>query len=120
MATNSTRAVTIAFTGDIQATNVFNAAANASTPASITIHSLPAGANTITLPASPGAAVVGATIIPPAGNTSTIALKGIAGDTGVPLHKTDPTSITFDSPPPASFVLTVTGATINGLRIVWT
>lgn len=117
MATNATRSVTITFTGDIVASNSFSAAANASTPASVTIHSLAAGDNTITVPTG-GATVKGATIIPPAGNVQAIILKGAGGDTGITLSKLDPASISFETAP-ASFILNA-GGIITGLRIVWT
>lgn len=44
------------------------------------------GTNPITLPT--GFTINGVDIIPPAGNTTSITLKGVAGDTGVPLHLT--------------------------------
>lgn len=119
MAVNTLRTVTVTFTGDINATNSLPASPNGASPGSITIHSLAVGANTITLPTG-GSTVLGATIIPPAGNTATLTLKGIAGDTGIVIHKTDPTVITFDAAAiPANFVLN-SSAIVNGLRIIWT
>lgn len=117
MATTSTRVVTITFTGDINATNAFNAASNGSTPASVTIHTLAMGDNTITVPTG-GSTVKGACILPPAGNVQSITLKGAGGDTGVGLSKLDPTGIAFETAP-ASFILNA-GGVITGLRIVWT
>lgn len=116
MAVNATRTITIAFTNDINGTQTLNAAANASSPGSITIHTLAPGDNTITVPTG-GSTVKGATIIPPAGNTNAIILKGVGGDTGVTLSKVDPTSIGFETAP-ANFVLNA-GSTIAGMRIVW-
>ena len=119
MAVASTRIITITMSGDINVPSMsFSAAANAVAPGDIDVFSLTAGANTITLPTG-GSTPKGATIIPPPANVQTITLKGITGDTGIALHKTDPTSISFDTAPPASFVLTV-GGTIDGLRVVWT
>ena len=118
MAVTASRTVTVTFVGDINATNAIVAANNASSPGSITIHSLAAGTNTITLPTG-GSTPKGALIIPPTGNTQAITLKGVAGDTGVALGKTDPTSLSFDAPPPANFVLNA-GGVIDGLRIIWT
>lgn len=116
MSVSATRVVTIAFSGDIQATNALNATPNGASPGSITIHTLSIGDNTITVPTG-GSTVKGATIIPPAGNTQAITLKGVGGDTGVVLSKLDPTSLAFETAP-ANFILNA-GGTITGLRIIW-
>ena len=119
MATTSTRSTTLTFTGDVTATLVETAAANATSPGQVQIiASLASGANTITVPTAVGFVPTAVTIIPPAANVVTITLKGITGDTGVALHLTDytilalPTSVT-------SFVLTVGVAGIVGLRLIW-
>ena len=117
MATTSNRTVSISFSGDLVSNLSFAAAANSTSPGSITIFTLSAGNNTITLPTG-GSAVKSATIIPPTGNTQTLTLKGVNGDTGIALHKLDPTVVSFDTTPPANFVLNA-GGTITGLRVVW-
>lgn len=118
MAVTSIRRISVDYSVDITDNFLLTTASNAASPASITIHTLVLGANTITLPTG-GSTVVGATIIPPAENTQTLTLKGITGDTGIVLHKTDPISISFDTSPPVSFILTA-GGTITGLKIIWT
>lgn len=116
MAITSSRKVVVSFAGDIIATYPAFADDNAAANGAISNLDLISGANTITLPAG---TVRGATIVPPSGNTEVITLKGVTGDTGIPLHVTDPTSISFDaSTPPVSFVLTV-GGNITGLKIFW-
>jgi hypothetical protein len=45
-------------------------------------------------------------------------LKGVAGDSGVPLHKTDPTSIAL-SLGFSSLILNVAAQT-SGVRLIWT
>lgn len=117
MAVTAKRAITIQFTIDIQASNTFQAVDNTASPAQIEVKQLASGANTITPPTS-GVTAKAVTIIPPAGNTNSITLKGISGDTGVAIHKTDPTTIALDSPS-ATFVLTA-GALIDGVRLIWT
>jgi hypothetical protein len=117
MAVTSTRQTTITFSGDINASVLFNAANNTAAPGDVDVLTLAAGANTVTLPTG-GSTPKGATIVPPPGNTQAITLKGVAGDTGIVLHKTDPSTITFDTPP-ANFVLSAAG-TVTGLRIIWT
>lgn len=118
MAVNAVRQVAINLTGDVILDKIFSAAENAVSPGSVTLHTLSPGNNTITVPSATGITVKAATIVPPAGNTETLTLKGIGGDTGIAIGKTDPTSIAFDTAP-ANFVLSAGGA-INGLRIVWT
>jgi hypothetical protein len=117
MATTSNRTISVAFTGDLISSLAFAAAANVASPGSISILTLASGFNTITLPTG-GSTVKGAIIVPPSGNTQTLTLKGITGDTGVPLHKTDPCSITFETGT-TTFGLTA-GGTVTGLRIIWT
>jgi hypothetical protein len=115
MAVSSTRQTAIAMTGDITYSQTFSAATNASAPGEIQLIDLSSGANTITPPSS---ATKGVTIVPPSSNTQTLTLKGVTGDTGIPLSKTDPTSLGLLSGA-ATFVLTAGGA-ITGMRLIWT
>lgn len=119
MAVASTRAVTITYAGSLVGSFVFNAANNANAPGDIDVFTLASGNNTIPFPTG-GTVVQAATIIPPAGNTNTITVKGTNADTGVAIHKTDPTTLALDTTTTTqtSIVLTV-GSTISGLRIVW-
>ena len=118
MSTTSTRSITIGLSGDVVASESFAAAANAASPGGLAPPiTLASGANTITVPTG-GTTPTAVTIIPPAGNTNLITLKGVTGDTGVALHKTDPTCVALD-PSQATFVLTA-GAQITGVRLVWT
>jgi hypothetical protein len=65
---------------------------------------------TITVPSSPSPLY--ALIVPPSTNVGTLTYKGIAGDTGIAMSKTNPSIISFAATPPASFVITGgTGAT---------
>ena len=116
MAVAASRSITIQFTGDITAANTFSAASNAASPGDIDIVTLSSGANTIT-PPSGGSTPKAVTIIPPSGNTVLMTLKGVTGDTGVPLHKTDPTSIGLDTTL-STFVINA-AAQITGVRLVW-
>lgn len=116
MAVTSNRTQTITYTGDVTGTETVSAAQNAASPGSVTLHTLSSGANTITAPTG-GSTVVSATILPPAGNTQTLTLKGVTGDTGVGLHLTDPTTIALAASV-TTFCLTA-GGTITGLRIYW-
>lgn len=117
MSTTAQRIITIEFSEDVIAANSFTAANNEDSPGQMDLVTLAIGANTITPPAG-GSTPVSCTIIPPAGNTATITLKGITGDTGIVLHLTDPTSIGLNSPT-TTFVLTAS-AEVVGARLVWT
>jgi hypothetical protein len=116
LAVTSTRVTTITYTGGPAGTETISAAQNVASPGQISIYTLSAGFASITFPTG-GTTVVAATIVPPPGNTQTITLKGITGDTGILLHPTDPTTIALGAG--AAFGLTA-GGTITGLQIYWT
>lgn len=116
MATTSQRESTITYTGDINITIPVQAASNSASPGQTDLVTLSSGNNTITIPAG-GSTPKACTIVPPSGNINTLTLKGVAGDTGILLHKTDPTTVAIDTGV-ASFVLNA-GATITGVRLIW-
>jgi len=114
MATTSTRTTSIGFVGDVDTNLQIAAASNGSSPAQIDLLTLAAGDNTLTAPVTPTAV----TIIPPAGNTHALLLKGDAADVGVSLHLTDPTTIALANAQ-TSFILNA-AAQIVGVRTIWT
>jgi len=117
MSSVSNRSINFTFTGDHVASPVIAAAQNSASPAAIAAPiTLAAGANTITVPTG-GTTPTCVTIVKPAGNTVLITLKGITGDTGVPLHKTDPDSISLDSTV-TTFVLTA-ASQVTGVTLIW-
>lgn len=116
MATAAAWTATLTFSGDDPGTKTFAAASNATSPAYDQYVNLSTGANTFAVPAA--AAPTRLTIIPPSGNTVLITLKGVAGDTGVPIHKTDPTSVALDSTA-SSIVLNAAAPGVNGVRLIW-
>lgn len=118
MATSATRSIVMSFTGDTPIPTLSRVAAtNAASPATTDIVTW-TGAGSVTItPPTGGSTPVAVTITPPSGNTQTMTLKGIAGDTGIVLHKTDPTSIALNSPT-GTFVITTSG-TITGVRLDW-
>lgn len=116
MAVTAARTVLINYTGDVTGSLALAAASNASSPGSVEIKTLASGANTITLPTG-GSTVVACTIVPPTANTTAITLKSVTGDTGIRLHNTDPTTVTFHTTE-TSFCLTA-GSTITGVRLYW-
>lgn len=117
MSVTSHRTIQVQFSGDVTEEIIQSALDNEVSPGMSVIQSLLIGANTITAPIISGLVVTGLLIIPPAGNTSLITLKGVTGDTGVPLHLTDPTSLALDETF-ISLVLTAVAA-IVGVRLVW-
>ena len=92
MATTAARSIVYSFSGDTVASKTEAAANNLASPGEIEKQFLASGNNAITPPASPYVPRA-VTIVMVAGNTATVTLKGVNGDTGVALHKTDPTSL---------------------------
>jgi len=117
MATTSQRTGAITFSGDVNAQISLATVTNPLAPGDIDLFALSTGANTMTLPTG-GSTPTGAIIIPPPGNTVALTLKGVGGDTGIALSKVDPAIITFDNPPPVSFV--INAANVVNLRVIWT
>lgn len=58
----------------------------------------------------------GVFIVPPTGNTNTITLKGVTGDTGIPLNVSAPTFVCLPTTPVA-FGITTGGSVV--LKLVW-
>lgn len=111
MAITSKRSVSIQFSEDLLFNQTFEAVDNAASPGEIENVVLATGPNTITPPTGTTAV----TILPPIANTIGITLKGVTGDTGVPLGLVDPSTISLAGL--TSFVLTaVSGVTI---RLIW-
>jgi hypothetical protein len=116
MPVTSTRKINVVFTGGVELNSDYPAAVNPLSPGGSDLITLAAGANTILIPTG-GATITAVTILPPVSNTTLITLKGAAGDIGVPLHLTDPTSIALPPTPP-SFVLSA-AAILVGVRLIW-
>lgn len=115
MATQAARQIVITYTGDVDGVETIEAAANVASPGAISFVNLALGFNSI---AVPGGTPVSVTILPPAGNTTSITLKGVTGDTGIVLHDTDPTCIAIDSS--VTTIGLTAGAAITGVRLFWT
>lgn len=114
MASTSSRTITIQSIGDIEYSQDFAAVQNPVAPMQSDLTSLSSGNNTITVPSGS----TGVTIIPPSNNSTSMILKGVAGDTGINLALTSPTSIGLATGV-ASFVIT-TGGAITGVRFIFT
>lgn len=115
MATTATRSISYSFTGDVVASKTESAANNTASPGETEKVPLSTGPNTITPPASPFFPT-GVTIVMPPANTVLVTLKGVTGDTGVPLHKTDPSSFGIDTTA-TSFCLTAAAPVV--VRLIW-
>lgn len=105
MALSATTEVTVARSGGLltgpQTIGPFSYE-NTDAPEAQTTQSFAAGVfEAVSVPEQTGsAAISGVIIVPPPGNTGAITVKGITGDTGIPLHKTRATGpIYFDGTP---------------------
>jgi hypothetical protein len=78
---------------------------NATSVADVAMVTLLNGANTIGIPTG----AVGCFFVPYPSNVQTLTLKGVTGDTGVPLHVTNPIVISFGGG--NTFVITAGGNT---------
>lgn len=116
MSTTSGRNIDVNLTGDVAMSSTYSAAENTASPGQVQVVALTTGANTIIVPAA-GTTPKAVTIVKPSGNIVAITFKGIAGDTGVRLHDTDPDSISLNAAV-ATFVLNA-GSAVN-VRLVWT
>ena len=111
------RTVTLAFSTPFSLAPSTSAAINLASPGAVQAPiTLASGDNTITVPTG-GSVHTAVTIIKPATNTNLLKLKGIGGDTGVSLHKTDPDSISLDATQ-VSFVINAAGST-PGVVLIW-
>lgn len=116
MAVTCTRVVTLTYTGDVVGTETMSAASNIASPGMMEVKALPVGFTAVAVPLA-GTVPTAVTIVPPAGNSNSITLKGVTGDTGIRLHNTDPTTIALDSSV-TTIGLTIATATTN-IRFYW-
>jgi len=114
MAVASSRSISTAMSGELTFVRSDAAADNATGPGVIEKKDLSSGNNTITVPSGSK----GVTMKPPSSNTQALILKGVAGDTGVGIHKTDPTSIGLETTT-TTFVINAAGS-VTGVVLVWT
>lgn len=117
MAASAQRKITLTYTGDVAGVEEIAATTNLASPAQMQIVTLAIGDNTITVPGG-GSTPVSCTIVKPSTNANAIKLKGIAGDTGVNLHLTDPDTVSLAAGV-TGFVLNA-AAQIVGVRLFWT
>lgn len=118
MSITSSRTIQVEYSGDVTLSVIQSALDNAVSSGETDFVTLAIGDNTIADPVISGIVNTGLLIIPPSGNTTLITLKGDAADIGIPLHKTDPTSLAIDSTM-TSLILNVATA-IPGVRLIWT
>lgn len=91
---------------------------NAFSPAVVQSLDLASGFNAINTTTCPALARAGGVfLIPPAGNTQTLTLKGVTGDTGIALSLTAPTFLSLTTSPP-NFGITA-GGTVTGFKLAF-
>lgn len=99
--------------GTYQGAPITTSTSNASPPGGGPVPQvLSTGANTIAIPTG----YIGVQIIPPSANGAALTAKGVTGDTGISLHLTTPTTLTFAAGQ-SNFCLTAaSGVTVD---LVW-
>jgi len=89
---------------------------NSASVGQITQVVLQSGANTVAVPAGSLAVV----IVMPSGNTNSVTLKGVTGDTGIPLSTAGLAgAFVFPAAPPTSIVLTSGGTNSSATYILF-
>jgi len=116
MAVTSNLNYALTFTGDAETKDNFGIAENAVSPGQSQVVDLISGDNTITVPDGGGSIAVAVLIIPPAANSVVLTLKGDAGDVGLAIGLTDPTSLALNTV--SSFILNAASA-VTGLRLIF-
>lgn len=116
MSTTASRTVTIVYSGDVAGTEEIAAKDNTSSPGAVWPLSLMNGDNTIFVPTG-GTSPTSVTIVPMGDNTTALTLKGLAGDAGVKIHPSDPTTIALDVSV-TSIILNAAGTA--DVRLYWT
>ena len=112
MAVSSQRSVLIVMEGEMEYSQQFDSVENNNSPGSSDVTSLASGANTITPPTGS----TGCTIVPLTTNSTLMTLKGVAGDTGIALALTSPTSLGLNGV--TTFVINAAAAMT--VRLIWT
>lgn len=114
---STTRNIALAFSGPFVLAPSMSAAVNSASPGAVQAPvTLASGDNTIAVPTG-GSVHTAVSIVKPSTNTALLKLKGVGGDTGVALHKTDPDSISLD-PTVASFIVNAS-ASAPGIVFIW-
>lgn len=112
MSSSADRAITIVFQGDVAGTQELEAAENTTSPAGTLAVVLSSGNNTIAVPT--GATAV--TIAKASDNVVALVVKGVAGDTGIRLHDTDPDSLSLHASQTSFVINAASAATV---RFYW-
>jgi hypothetical protein len=118
MSITSTRTIQVGFSGVVDSQIIQSALENTVSPGELEIITLAIGNNHVLPPSISGIVITGLTILPPSGNVSLITLKGNdVGDDGIPLHLTDPVSLSLDTTFTGLYLQTPTE--IIGVRLIW-
>lgn len=112
MAVSATNAYSVVLAGDIVGTLTIPGFNNGASPGQRVAIALTAGANTLTPPAG----TRGLIIIGPTGSVNTKTLKGITGDTGIPI---DPAGVTILALPSGPGTLVITSGGTETITIYW-
>jgi hypothetical protein len=76
---------------------------------------LSSGFNSVPIPSQ----AIGVAIVFPDGNAVTVTLKGVTGDTGIPLNPNGLAILTLPTVSPPTTIGLTAGGAINGVRFLW-
>lgn len=79
---------------------------NADAPKATTTQRINATFAAVTFPALDGSSTIKGVIIKPLNGSGTVTLKGVTGDTGVPIHSTEPTFLRLAGVTSSNFGIT--------------
>ena len=112
MSVTSNRSVVINWTSDVEYTQEFPAAVSPLGSGVMQLVTVTT-ALTVTVPTN----AVGVMIIPPVSNTTALTIKGIAGDTGIGIHLTDPTSLGLSTT--QTTIILAAATTTSNVRLIF-
>lgn len=93
------------------------ALANADSPKARTTQRINAAFAAVTFPALDGTATIKGVLIVPLNGSGTVTLKGVTGDTGIPIHATEPTFLRLAGVTASNFGIT-TSADVT-FQFIW-
>jgi|SRR5689334_16751848 len=118
MGVTSNRSVRLQFTGDVVWSQDFSAIASTTANAQSQVSSLTIGFNAFTIPTGQATVPSAVTIVPSTTNTIGMTLKGVTGDTGIPLSPNSPSCVALATTA-TTFGITAASTISSGVRLIY-